>query len=163
MNVAARLAAKAQLALCDGKVHTLRHSLGQGPPMDRPTRHALSGAIAGPLLLSGILLVASLPALADTSPAANSATSYFDACATLYNAGRIEEAIAACDRTIALDPNKADAYFVKGSALFGNGKVGQNGAFVVPPGTVEVLNKYLELAPDGGHAADVHAMLDSLK
>jgi len=28
---------------------------------------------------------------------------------------------------------------------------------------VEALNKYLELAPDGGHASDVHAMLDALK
>ncbi len=75
----------------------------------------------------------------------------------------MEEAIAACDKAIALDPNKADAYFIKGSALFGNGKVDKSGRYEVPPGTVEVLDKYLELAPDGGHAQDVHAMLDSLK
>lgn len=111
----------------------------------------------------GVLLVLDAPVLADTSTAANPATSSFNACATLYNSGRMEEAIVACDRAIARDPNKADAYFVKGSALFGNGKVGPNGAFEVPPGTVEALNKYLELAPNGGHAPDVHAMLDSLK
>jgi hypothetical protein len=31
----------------------------------------------------------------------------------------------------------------------------------LPPGTVEALKKYLELAPDGGHASDVKAMLEA--
>jgi len=33
----------------------------------------------------------------------------------------------------------------------------------VPPATIEALNKYLKLAPTGGHVADVRAMLDALK
>ena len=101
----------------------------------------------------------STPAFADANPA----TASFNSCALLYNAGKMDEAITACDKAIALDPKKADAYFIKGSALFGNGKVGSDGKYEVPPGTLEALNKYLELAPDGGHAPDVHAMLDSLK
>jgi tetratricopeptide (TPR) repeat protein len=80
-----------------------------------------------------------------------------------YNAGKMEEAIAACDKAIVLDPSKADAYFIKGSALFGNGKIDKDGKYEVPPGAVEALGKYLALAPDGAHAPDVHAMLDSLK
>jgi tetratricopeptide (TPR) repeat protein len=109
---------------------------------------------------ASILVAASAPALAQAD---NPAVAYFNSCAMLYNAGKMDEAIVACDKAIALDPGKADAYFVKASALFGNGKVGSDGKYVVPPGTVEALNKYLELAPDGGHAPDVHAMLDSLK
>jgi tetratricopeptide (TPR) repeat protein len=135
--------------------------------MDRLSRYTLPGAITRSLLCGSIVLAMSTPARADTAAATpsstNSAVSYFNACATLYNAGKMEEAIAACDKAIALDPNKADAYFVKGSALFGNGTVDKAGKFEVPPGAVEALDKYLELAPNGAHAPDVHAMLDSLK
>ncbi|HXC57433.1 MAG TPA: hypothetical protein VNU97_19195 [Rhizomicrobium sp.] len=106
------------------------------------------------------LLATSAPATAQTS---SPAVTYFNSCALLYNAGKTGEAIAACDQAIALDPGKADAYFIKASALFGNGKIGSDGKYVVPQGTVKALNKYLELAPDGPHAPDVHAMLDSLK
>ena len=123
-------------------------------------RIGLRGAAKRLFLAAGILLTASAPALAQTSKPALSA---FNSCALAYNAGKTEEAIAACDKAIALDPGKADAYFIKGSALFGDGKVGGDGKWVVRPGAVEALNKYLELTPDGPHASDVHAMLDSLK
>lgn len=122
----------------------------------------LSSAVTGAFLQLGALLAVSAPVLADTT-AGTSSTSYFNACATLYNSGKKEEAIVACDQAIAHDSNKADAYFIKGSALFGNGTVGKDGKYVVPPGAVEALDKYLELAPDGTHAQDVHAMLDSLR
>ena len=112
------------------------------------------------LLVAGILLATATPALAQAS---SPAVSSFNSCAMLYNAGKMDEAIAACDQAIALDPGKADAYFIKASVLFGNAKIGSDGKYEVPPGTVEVLNKYLEQAPNGGHAPDVHAMLDALK
>jgi tetratricopeptide (TPR) repeat protein len=122
---------------------------------------AMPSHVASRLLSAAcILLAAGTPALTRAdSPAASA----FDSCALLYNAGKTEEAITACDKAIALDPGKADAYFVKASALFGSGKVGSDGKYEVPPGTVEALDKYLALAPNGGHAPDVHAMLDSLK
>lgn len=127
-------------------------------------RHARSTAFGASLLRFSLVLAACAPVLAGTpAAAADSASSAFAACATLYNAGKTDEAIAACDKTIALDPGKADAWFIKGSALFGNAKIGSGKKFDVPPGTVEALNKYLELAPNGPHAPDVHAMLDSLK
>ena len=114
---------------------------------------------AARLLLVGASILLATNALAQAN---GTATSYFNSCATAYNAGKTDEALAACDRAIALDPSKADAYFIKGSALYGNGKIGADGKYQVPPGTIEALKKYLELAPDGGHAPDVHAMLDAL-
>lgn len=92
----------------------------------------------------------------------NPAVAYFNICATQYNVGNMSGAAAACDKAIAADPNKADAYFIKGSALYGDGKLDANNKYVVPSGTAEALNKYLQLAPDGAHAADVKAMLDAI-
>jgi tetratricopeptide (TPR) repeat protein len=94
----------------------------------------------------------------------NPAVAYFNICATLYNMGQpAAKTAAACDKAIAADPKKADAYFVKGSALFGEGAVDKSNKYVVPPGTVEALKQYLALAPDGPHVQDVKAMLDGLK
>lgn len=96
---------------------------------------------------------------ADTSP--EPAVAYFNLCATQYNIGNMAAAEAACDKAIAADPKMADAYFIKGSALYGDGKSDAKGNFVLPPGTVEALKKYMELAPEGAHAGDVKAMLDA--
>ncbi|HSM87706.1 MAG TPA: tetratricopeptide repeat protein, partial [Candidatus Limnocylindrales bacterium] len=74
------------------------------------------------------------------------ATPYFNLCATYYNLKREQEALAACEQTISSDPNMADAYYIKGSILFGKGHV-EHGKYVVPPGTIESLKKYLENAP----------------
>ncbi|HEY5348003.1 MAG TPA: hypothetical protein VIJ72_07410 [Rhizomicrobium sp.] len=107
----------------------------------------------------GVLTSFAVPAqAADPSPG----SAYFKLCATQYNMGKAADAIAACDRAIEADPTLADAYFVKGSALYGNGTLDRNNKYILPPGTLEALKKYLELAPDGVHAADVHAMLDAL-
>jgi tetratricopeptide (TPR) repeat protein len=107
------------------------------------------------------LAIAAYTKAAELDP--NPAVAYFNLCATQYNIGNMDGALAACDKAIAADPKKADAYFVKGSAMFGDGKLDANNKYVVPPGTVETLKKYLELAPNGAHAVDVRAMLDSLK
>jgi tetratricopeptide (TPR) repeat protein len=84
----------------------------------------------------------------------------FNLCVTLYNMGSVDPAVAACDRAIEADSTKADAYFIKGSLLLGKGDIDAQKKFLAPPGTVEALTKYLELAPDGSHASDVRAMLD---
>jgi tetratricopeptide (TPR) repeat protein len=89
----------------------------------------------------------------------NPGTAYFNLCATQYNSGNTQGALAACDKAIAADPNKADAYFIKGSLMMGDSKQDKDGKLIAPPGTAEALNKYLELAPDGGHANDVKQML----
>jgi tetratricopeptide (TPR) repeat protein len=94
---------------------------------------------------------------------ANPGVAYFNICAVLYTIGETAKTLAACDKAIAADPKKADAYFIKGSVMVGQGAVGKNGKMAVPPGTVETLKQYLVLAPDGGHASDVKQMLDFLK
>lgn len=89
----------------------------------------------------------------------NPGVAFFNLCATQYNTGNVEGALDACDKAIAADPNKADAYFIKGSLLIAGSKTESDGKIVAPPGTAEALNKYLELQPDGPHAADVKQML----
>jgi tetratricopeptide (TPR) repeat protein len=94
----------------------------------------------------------------------NPAVAYFNLCATMFNMGQpAAKTVPACDKAIAADPKKADAYFVKGSALYGEGALDKSNKFVVPPGALEALKQYLVLAPDGPHAQDVKAMFDALK
>ncbi|HTQ32396.1 MAG TPA: hypothetical protein VMI53_14385 [Opitutaceae bacterium] len=88
------------------------------------------------------------------------ATAWFNICAVMYNTGHTSEAMAAADQVIALDPTKADAYFIKGSCRFGDATVGPDGKAVVPAEAVNALKKYLELAPNGPHANDVKQMLE---
>ena len=90
-------------------------------------------------------------------------TAWFNLCAVEYNQGLTDGAIIACNASIAADPTRADAYFIKGSALYGNGTLDRNNKFVLPAGTLEALRKYLQLAPAGAHADDVRAMLDAQK
>ncbi len=89
----------------------------------------------------------------------NPGTAYFNIAATCYNLGRTEEALEYCNKTIAIDPARADAYFIKGSVLMGNATLDKGGRLIGPPGMRESLQKYLELMPDGPHAADVKEML----
>jgi len=94
--------------------------------------------------------------------ATNPGLAYFNLCAVLYNIGRTDGALAACNTSIAADPGRADAYFIKGSLLVAQSTV-KDGKPIAPPGTAEVLQKYLDLAPNGAHAKDVREMLDYLK
>jgi tetratricopeptide (TPR) repeat protein len=94
----------------------------------------------------------------------NPAVAYFNLCATMFNMGQpAAKTVPACDKAIAADPKKADAYFVKGSSLYGEGALDKSNKFVPPPGALEALKQYLVLAPDGPHGQDVKAMLDALK
>ena len=89
----------------------------------------------------------------------NPGVAYFNICATLYNQGETEGALTACDKAIAADATRADAYFIKGSILTGDGETNSNNKFLVPKGTLEALHTYLKLAPKGPHAEDVKQML----
>lgn len=92
----------------------------------------------------------------------NPGTAYFNLCATQYNSGNTQGALEACEKAIAADPTRADAYFIKGSLMVGDSKLDKEGKLMAPPGTSEALNKYLELAPDGPHAGDVKQMLAAI-
>ncbi len=139
-------------------------------------RHAGSDADPGPARIgleqmlttqgnSYLMLKQLDPAIARFTEAAaisaKPATALFNISATLYNAGDMAGAVKAADRAIAADPGKADAWFIKGSALYASGRL-EGSRYVVPAETAEALRKYLELAPEGGHAVDVRAMLEAM-
>jgi tetratricopeptide (TPR) repeat protein len=101
--------------------------------------------------------------MAAKSQPASASMYYFNEAATLYNAGKLPEAEAAADKAIAADPKKADAYYIKGQALITQATVDpKTQKIVAPPGCVEAYQTYLELAPDGPHAADVKGILDGI-
>lgn len=95
--------------------------------------------------------------------ASNPGQAYFNICATLYNTGNMQAVPEACRKSLKADPARADAWFLLGSALFGNSATDAQGNFAVSAETRQALEKYLELAPDGPHAADVQAMLKMAK
>ena len=94
----------------------------------------------------------------------NPAIAYFNLCAVMFNMGQAAaKTVPFCDKAIAADPKKADAYFIKGSSLYGEGALDKSNKYVVPPAAVEALKQYLVLAPAGPHVADIKLMLDALK
>ena len=89
------------------------------------------------------------------------AVDYFNLCAAYYNIHNDESALESCNKAIASDPKMADSYFVKASVLYSQGKL-EHGRFTAPPEATEALNKYLELDPDGPHAANAREMLQHI-
>jgi tetratricopeptide (TPR) repeat protein len=85
---------------------------------------------------------------------------YFNICAVLYNTADMANGPAACRKAAAADPTNANAWFVLGSFLFANAPIDSNKKVAIPEEGLQALQRYLELAPDGPHAADVKAMLD---
>ena len=88
-----------------------------------------------------------------------SEVAYFNLCAMLYNFHQTEAALPACNKAISLEPKHADAYFLKGSLLIEKSERDSTGKIKAVPGTAEALGKYLELQPDGPHAAQAKSML----
>ncbi len=85
---------------------------------------------------------------------------------TLYNVAGDEatrkKAVEALNKVIAADPNKADAYYLKGATLFAMSSQKSDGTLSPPEGTTESLQKYLELEPSGGYAEQAKGMLQAL-
>jgi tetratricopeptide (TPR) repeat protein len=99
-----------------------------------------------------------LAAAADPSSAA---AAYFNIGAVYTNAGRPDDANAAFDKCLAADPTRVEAYYQKGVNLLG--KATLKGDKTIPaPGTVEALQKYLEVAPNGPNAQSAKDLLASL-
>ena len=94
--------------------------------------------------------------------ASNAGLAYFNLCAVLYNNGNTHDSAAACRKCVQADPTRANAWFVLGSDLFADLPITAQGKVQASPETREALEKYLALAPDGPHAADVKAMLEMI-
>ena len=99
--------------------------------------------------------IASFKKAAEIDP--NPAIAYYNLCAVEFNGGKFADAAAACDKSIATDATKAEAWFFKGAALYKTGKM-ENGKQTVPPGTADALNKYLQIDPNGVHVGEVKVM-----
>lgn len=101
---------------------------------------------------------------ADLNPA-KAGNYYYNLGIVLHNAEKSDEdrkaAASAFDKAIVADPTNAEAYYLKGTDLFGLSKENA-GKIIAPEGTAEALQKYLELKPEGAHATDVKAMLAAL-
>ena len=79
----------------------------------------------------------------------NPAVAYYNLCAVEYNMAKFEAAAAACGKSLAANPSKADAWFFKGAALKSAGK----------PGATEALKKYLELEANGAYSDAAKSLL----
>lgn len=85
----------------------------------------------------------------------NPGLAYYNLCAVEFNSNKLDDAVAACDKSLAADPTRAEAWFLKGSALYRSGKA-DSGKTVV-----EALNKYLQLDPNGQHASEAKSILQT--
>ncbi len=88
---------------------------------------------------------------------------YFNLGAIANNAGKMDDAASAFQKATQLDPKNADAFFLEGQALMGKATMGPDNKIVPAPGTVEALQTYLQLDPNGKYAATAQSMLQSIQ
>lgn len=82
----------------------------------------------------------------------------------MYNQGKMDEAAEAFGKATQSDPNYADAFYMRGRSLMAKLDMDpKTGKIVAAPGTVEALEAYLKLEPQGKHAADVQTMLQTVQ
>ncbi len=78
-----------------------------------------------------------------------------------FQMGNATAQVAAADKAIAVDPNNALLYYLKGQGLVGNATIDpKTQKIVLPPGCAEAYQKYLDLAPTGPYAVDAKGILD---
>jgi len=85
--------------------------------------------------------------------------------ASLTNSAMQKPALDAFNKALAVNPNKPETVYLKIQVLLAdpsNTIDPKTQMMKVPPGTVDALQTYLQLAPTGPHAADVTAILQSL-
>ena len=69
--------------------------------------------------------------------------------------------VAAANEALAIDPNQAILYYIKGQGLIQQATVDpKTNRIVLPPDCTEAYQKYLALAPTGPYAAEVKGILD---
>ncbi len=93
---------------------------------------------------------------------ASASRAYFNLGVVMYNKGKMDEAGAALKKALELDPKYADAYFLEAQALMGKATLTPDGKVVAAPGTIEALQTYLKLDPNGKYAQSAQAMLQSI-
>ncbi len=87
---------------------------------------------------------------------------YYNLGAVYVNTQQNDAAEAAFKKAIELDPNYADAYYQEALVLMNKVSLDAAGKMIAPPGTIEALQKYLALKPDGANADGAKAILEQL-
>lgn len=88
---------------------------------------------------------------------------HYNLGALLMNSSQTDGALDEFRKAIAADPNYAEAYYYLGSTLVGKATLDQKtGKMIAPDGTVEALQKYLELKPDGPNAQSAKDLIAAL-
>ena len=83
----------------------------------------------------------------------------------LTNTGKMNDAVAPLQKATQVNPNDADAWYLLGNALVAGideKKEGGKEVYIVPPGTKEAYQKYLQLQPNGPHAAEAKESLNTV-
>lgn len=88
---------------------------------------------------------------------------HYNLGALLMNSNHPDDALDEFKRAIAADPNYAEAYYYYGSTLVGKATLDQKtGKMIAPDGTVDALQKYLQLKPDGANAESAKQLIAAL-
>ncbi len=87
---------------------------------------------------------------------------FYNMGALLVNSNQNDAAGEEFKKAIAADPNYADAQFQYGLYLAAKATPDPSGKIIVQPGTIEALQKYLDLKPDGPMAQTAKDMITQL-
>ena len=88
---------------------------------------------------------------------------HYNLGALLMNSNQTDGALDEFKKSIAADPNYAEAYYYYGSTLVGKATLDQKtGKMIAPDGTIEALQKYLQLKPDGPNAQPAKDLIAAL-
>jgi len=87
---------------------------------------------------------------------------YYNLGAVLVNLGQNDAAADAFKQSLTADPTYADAHYQFAITQMAKATVDKDGKITPPAGTIEELQKYLELKPDGQYAQAAKEMLTSL-
>jgi Tfp pilus assembly protein PilF len=87
---------------------------------------------------------------------------YYNMGALLVNGAQSEAAGEEFKKAIDADPKYADAHYQYGLYLTSKATTDKDGKIIPAPGTIEELQKYLELKPDGNFAASAKELIAGL-
>jgi len=87
---------------------------------------------------------------------------YYNMGALLVNGNQGDAALEEFKKAVEADPTYADAQYQLGMTLAAKATTDPKGRITPFPGTVEALQKYLELKPDGVNAASAKEMIAAL-
>lgn len=91
---------------------------------------------------------------------------YYNLAVTFYNNNDMKSAIEPLRKVLELQPDHANAHFFLGVCLYATAETKNEGGeikTILPPGTREHFERYLELQPNGPHADNARAYLQAIE